>query len=650
MANFGQYETAGELARSALADILAARRPGDTGPARYVVKRQRPGGALDEAPEAAVERFLDAARTQRAMGGSRSWAPIHDAGESDAAAYYVTDRYHLHAGQLIHGWVHLREPALLALVRSVAEGLIDLEKSQGRPHGNLKPTNVLLTRSGRSERMRAALTDPLAASRLRDERDVKKDVRAVGELLYGLVTHREYAGDAAWPIECDASWSGLGRAAKTWCDLCNALLAPAEAGTERMTLAELAETLEQMTRRRRRRRLPVAAAGLAALVAALAMGPALVLRSGPCGISAAEAREQLDELWAAMGRDGTLRDLESRLGGRPDESPCLPELAGLAALLRSMREAHGELVAGIEALRGPETFEFFYFDHLGSGSQAALSEEEICGIHRAWLSLERIRDALSRWNSDDQAGWDAGLAPLLVRFDDLVTAHRPPETPAQWRESLVRVRQSFASPGLDEICRQAWGDVAGLSGDDVLAGDLCLYLLRREQAAGIENALRAVDEQAARRVSAARIPAGIPAGPAREVLRRWVAGDVAAVASGLDRRALLAAADAPAVAEARRVLELSGTDPRRWRACDERLRRAEETFADLAIMRDAIAAGARLDEELPELSGRDVRTLRQLAERLAASPQVREFRALLDAIDGDSAALRATLGAPRLRD
>lgn len=242
---FGEFESGREFARGAAVSVLTARRAGEAGPDTYVVKHCRPPAFIG--PEEAGEQirgFLDQAAVQQAVasGAGDHWAPVHDKGELPDGAYYVTDRYELHAGQLIQGLVQLDGRALYTIISSVAAGLDELKTAASRPHGNLKPTNVLIGRSERGVVGRVALCDPLAAARLDPERDWGADLSAVGELLYGLVTHRQYPGVMAWPVEIDAAWTRLGRKARQWCDLCNALLAPADTG-ESITLDKLAAKL-----------------------------------------------------------------------------------------------------------------------------------------------------------------------------------------------------------------------------------------------------------------------------------------------------------------------------------------------------------------------------------------------------------------------
>lgn len=652
MGTFGQFESAGELARSTLAELLLARPADGSAPGRFVIKHRRAQSALDGTdPAQAASRFLEAVATQRAMRDSPFWAPIHDAGAIEGGAYYVTDRYELHAGQLINGCVHLGEARLLALVRSITSGLIDLEKAEGRPHGNLKPTNVLLARSGRSERLRAVLTDPLATSQLREERDAKRDLRAIGELIYGLVTHREYAGDAAWPIERDGAWASLGKGARTWSELCNALLAPAEVGAERMTLAELDESLGQLARQRQRQRLPLAGAGAAALLLLLvvaACGARLALRKGPCEISASTARRELGEIAAAVAGGGDLRDLDERLGVRPDAYSCLPGIGELAGTLRSLRDAHRRILDGLDVARGAETLQFFLSDHQG-GERRPLSDDQICAIHRAYLELQSIQETLSRFDHGPGPAPGGGLQALLGRFDNLVAIWTPAQAPRPWKDEMRRRSNLFAAPALDEALRRGLAEVAGLSTDEQLQASLCLYLLRREQALGIESVLRLADDQVARRVTAARIPGGIPGGPARELLRRWLSPELGAITSSLDWRAIVQAPDVSALGAARRALEQTIADPLRWRACEQRIAGGEELFADLALAQAALASGRGLDAEIPALAGRDVRTVRQLYARWAGRAELQDFRKLLEGVEGDVAALRQLFNDKQLR-
>src|SRR5207302_1669974 len=114
------------------------------------------------------------------------------------------------AQKLVNGKVKLSSAALGALVTGVLAGLEELKTACSRSHGNLKPSNVLLA-PGELSPASVALTDP-APSRVAAQGGEAADLYALGELIYQLVTYRQFRGQAGrgWPIPADPEWKRLG--------------------------------------------------------------------------------------------------------------------------------------------------------------------------------------------------------------------------------------------------------------------------------------------------------------------------------------------------------------------------------------------------------------------------------------------------------
>ncbi len=130
---------------------------------RYVVERRRGAGpvgavyrAIDQQtgqavavkvlhPQAAGNARLRAAFSARTVGGASALLPVIDGGEADGRLYRVTP--YVEGPNLAEWLASRREPPgkehLAALVNQIAAAL------DGRVHGNLKPTNILLERGGR---------------------------------------------------------------------------------------------------------------------------------------------------------------------------------------------------------------------------------------------------------------------------------------------------------------------------------------------------------------------------------------------------------------------------------------------------------------------------------------------------------------------
>src|SRR6185503_16759759 len=170
MAVYGQYETVAELARSGSVTVYRAR-PADGGwelgfdelgsDANFSIKVFQPRSAED-AGSAERRKFLECVRAQKrvADSGSPHWAPVLDAGEWRGQAYYTTEFFPRTADQLCGGAG--RDPrTLFSIIEGTLLGLLELKRTQGRPHGNLSPKNVLIrSATGEVATDDIALADP----------------------------------------------------------------------------------------------------------------------------------------------------------------------------------------------------------------------------------------------------------------------------------------------------------------------------------------------------------------------------------------------------------------------------------------------------------------------------------------------------------
>lgn len=278
MAHLGPYETVQELSRSGLVTVFAARMAAGGGgeKAAFVAKVCAPDPAvLGEEAAAVVERFLKQAETARKIAGAVTtdrWVKVHQAGRTEMegrdAGYVVTDLATVgSAERLAVGKVQLSSPVLSRLVGEVVRGLSDLEKALGRGHGNLKPSNVLISgeRDAEITGLKVRLDDPVADGLADPERDRLADLRGVGELVHLLVLHQKFRG--GWPVEASPAWRELGRDGDKWRELVNRLLDPNDKA-ERPGLDEL-NTLVSGLKTVKRSRRPLV---IGAIAAALLLG------------------------------------------------------------------------------------------------------------------------------------------------------------------------------------------------------------------------------------------------------------------------------------------------------------------------------------------------------------------------------------------
>jgi hypothetical protein len=195
-----------------------------------------------EGTSAAVQHFLDGVRIQRQLTDAKAahWAPIHEFGPVGEDAYYVTDYYNHSAEDLMR--VDLDARTLQIILDGVVKGLIELKETCGRPHGELKATNVLVSSGEDIRQTRVFLADPVPAARLEVGVAAVADIRGLGELIYQLVLHKPPHGMAGRVVQKSEAWTRLGRKGEAWRELCSQLLM----SPETFGLGKLAEEMEAL--------------------------------------------------------------------------------------------------------------------------------------------------------------------------------------------------------------------------------------------------------------------------------------------------------------------------------------------------------------------------------------------------------------------
>jgi len=284
MAAFGSFETDREVFATPLYTVYSARKAGDS--ARYAVKlfsAQRLGLDTELAGEFAPQPAdLQTARLQalaiqeRGAAGSRYIEPILEKGHDERGVWCATPYYDFSVNKLLIGRVALPREALQHIVCSIAQGALDFKRVCGRPHGDIQPLNVQISKGDLSQ-AEVVLSDPLPDGALE-----AADLRGIGSILLQLVRQRALDHEEITfqlPIAVSPEWTRVfGKDAEGWVSLCNRLLDP---NLQQFTLDQLVQELARLTFKKQIPRKALIAAGAAALaLVATAIFVGMALKRG----------------------------------------------------------------------------------------------------------------------------------------------------------------------------------------------------------------------------------------------------------------------------------------------------------------------------------------------------------------------------------
>ncbi|MDX2148526.1 MAG: hypothetical protein SFZ23_13490 [Planctomycetota bacterium] len=230
---FGTFQATGKTLPAGRGSKRAyvASPAGDPNAARYVIKALLHEDLVLAADASAqLQLFLETSTLLAEMGrasADSSWAKIHHQGEAPFGVAHVMDLYPLSVSQVC-GIERPTHPELQNVVRQTLLRLQELKRSKGRAHGNLRPSNVLLT-SPRLDRTSVVLDDPAPRGLMPQDAE-REDLADVGRMIFWLVTKRNDRSDVPVPIDRSADWgasSPLGSLGSKWFDVCSRLLEPA---------------------------------------------------------------------------------------------------------------------------------------------------------------------------------------------------------------------------------------------------------------------------------------------------------------------------------------------------------------------------------------------------------------------------------------
>jgi hypothetical protein len=310
------------LQQAGTTHVYLARPAEARGEPRHVIRHLvRPDAWDAEQYRRACDDFLLSVSTQQqAARSSRWWAPIHKVNESAPAA--VSDYYEKSVEWLISRRVALGHRDVYRIVSGVLTGLKAIENACSRPHGNLKPSNVLISGKGRIAGSRLALCDPAPSRALLPDpsnphASRAADLHHLGQMLYELVTHDPFNEIDDYPVAPDRFDKDLGRQGKRWAAVCNELLRPdADATPQRI------KQVHAMVRRLKPLRSKLAVPALVLLIAGLGAG----------GVLASNWREWFDNRVQADVRDSDPRQPPPHVTHRPATTPSDADLTASNAV------------------------------------------------------------------------------------------------------------------------------------------------------------------------------------------------------------------------------------------------------------------------------------------------------------------------------
>jgi formylglycine-generating enzyme required for sulfatase activity len=232
MSLYGDYQIIKEIGWSNGATLHSARKGGDEGYAVKVFSLAFFGFAGDDDNKA--EQFSDLFNSRienqkNAANQSPRFAPIFEEGYDHDSAWYVTRLYSNSVQKLIDAHTVLTKEEFYTLLRSIVQATLEFKKLCGRSHGNVKATNVFLTKPGKSGLDEVVLADAAPGDPSKNAQCELADLRGIGEMIHRLVINEDRE-EEYWrlpPPPTLQEWVAIfGRDAEAWRSLCARLLEP----------------------------------------------------------------------------------------------------------------------------------------------------------------------------------------------------------------------------------------------------------------------------------------------------------------------------------------------------------------------------------------------------------------------------------------
>ena len=201
MPAYGSYESTREIASGHGSIVYSARRAGETKDNfavkvftldPYIGGEEEMRSELDPLVAEFNRTFTRSVEVQKkAAEHSRYVAPILEVGREPRSAWYVTKLYPRTVHKILEGRIALSKDWFFHIVHSVANGALDFKRTCGRSHGEITPTNILISASQTVRDAHVVLSDPLPGESSEAARYEAADLRAIGQIIFQLVRRRE---------------------------------------------------------------------------------------------------------------------------------------------------------------------------------------------------------------------------------------------------------------------------------------------------------------------------------------------------------------------------------------------------------------------------------------------------------------------------
>ncbi len=461
MADYGGFQIKRTVALGPFTSVHEAVAA-DGRPGRFALKVFHPPPSTSIKRLYAVEGWLLAAeRQQQAAKKDGTVVEVLACGRCEEGAFMVMPWQE----RLLEPFVttlHVKGDTLRAVAECLLNTIEKWEEQTGGPHGNIKASNVFLTRGGSLAGMTARLSDPWFRPGATPEQLRHNDLAAVGAILAHMVRRRPHG---VVPIEDAPEWRALGKPGKAWLDFCNDLLNPSpEDGA--LTLAEA---------RKRLRRVPkdsnpaktaaLLGAGVVGLAAAAVLAfarfgdpiymPGPVLQLAVTLRNPKAFREEVTPDWARLCRawDTWLLDLQNsakRLDRTQDLwAPNDPLRAAVANFAATADQLRPDVIVPEAAGRGLGTLADTPPDNVRSKLlQVSVSDAVTAAMGQVnrlalqletWQRWEEMRTLLADMEARGFTRASAALQPRLP----------PARSSAGYRLDIVRTLKLFNDLSLD---------------------------------------------------------------------------------------------------------------------------------------------------------------------------------------------------------